>query len=216
MPQSRRNSRRDYNINVFVNCPFDSAYRRLFRAIIFAIIHCGFRARCALEFDDSSDVRIDKILNIIEECRFGVHDLSRTELDRKTRLPRFNMPLELGLFLGARRFGAGQHGGKRCLILDRDQHRYQKFISDIAGQDIKAHHRNEKLAVRLTRDWLSNCSGRRMPGGDHLGRQYIRFSAELPKLCRRLRLKSSDMTFNDYVNLVVDWLTSQSTPSHTA
>jgi hypothetical protein len=59
--------------------------------------HCGFRPRCALELDDSAEVRIDKILRKIAECRFGVHDLSRTELDAASALPRFNMPLELGL-----------------------------------------------------------------------------------------------------------------------
>jgi len=32
------------------------------------------------------------------------HDISRTELNEHS-LPRFNMPLELGLFLGASRFG---------------------------------------------------------------------------------------------------------------
>jgi hypothetical protein len=131
MPRRRRNSRfGEYAINVFVNCPFDSAYRRMFRAIVFAVIHCGFRARCALEIDDSAEVRIDKIFKIVEECRYGIHDLSRTELDSRTRLPRFNMPLELGMFLGAKRFGVSLQRKKRCLVLDRAPHRYQKFISE--------------------------------------------------------------------------------------
>jgi hypothetical protein len=106
MPHARHNRAPDgYGIRVFINCPFDRAYRGLFRSIVFTTIYCGFRARCALEIDDASEVRIEKILKIIEECQLGIHDLSRTELDRATRLPRFNMPLELGLFLGARRFG---------------------------------------------------------------------------------------------------------------
>jgi hypothetical protein len=87
-------------------------------------------ARCALEIDDGSQVRIERILRIISECRFGIHDLSRTELDRRNRLPRFNMPLELGLFLGAKRFGNRAQREKVCLILDREPYRYQRFISD--------------------------------------------------------------------------------------
>ena len=81
------------------NCPNFS------NAIVFAIHDCSFVARSAQETEDGSQVRIDKIYRIIAECRYGIHDLSRTELDEDTRLPRFNMPLELGVFLGAKRYG---------------------------------------------------------------------------------------------------------------
>src|SRR5689334_25088671 len=121
MAPRRQGSRsRDYTISVFINCPFDRSYKPLFEALVFVIVRCGFRARCALEIDDASQVRIDKIFRIIEECRFGVHDLSRTELDKSSKLPRFNMPLELGLFLAAKRFGERRQRTKVCLILDRD------------------------------------------------------------------------------------------------
>ncbi len=42
---------------------------------------------------------------MIEECRYGVNDLSAVALDAVTGLPRFNMPLELGLFFGCKRYG---------------------------------------------------------------------------------------------------------------
>ena len=90
--------------SVFVNCPFDDGYRPLFRAVIFTILKCGFDPHCALELEESGEVRIDKIADLVRRCRYGVHDLSRTELNDKG-LPRFNMPFELGLFLGAKRFG---------------------------------------------------------------------------------------------------------------
>jgi len=56
--------------------------------------------RCALEVQDSSENRLKKILRIIGECQFAIHDISRTDLDKKHQLPRFNMPFELGLFMG--------------------------------------------------------------------------------------------------------------------
>jgi hypothetical protein len=34
-------------------------------------------------------VRFEKILQLVKACRFGIHDTSRTELDRRNRLPRF-------------------------------------------------------------------------------------------------------------------------------
>ncbi|HET7464833.1 MAG TPA: hypothetical protein VFJ82_26555, partial [Longimicrobium sp.] len=84
-----------YDYSVFVNCPFDAEYLPIFRAVFFAVHDCGYLARCALEADDSGEVRIAKINQIIRECRHGIHDISRTELDDRENLPRFNMPLEL-------------------------------------------------------------------------------------------------------------------------
>lgn len=84
--------------DVFINCPFDTGYRPILTAIVFAIHDLGFVARSALERDDGGEVRLSKIEGIIEQCKFGIHDLSAVELDTSTHLPRFNMPLELGLF----------------------------------------------------------------------------------------------------------------------
>ena len=66
-----------YDRRVFINCPFDAQYKPLFEAIVFAVRDCGLRPRCALEIDDASEVRIEKIFKIIAECRYGVHDISR-------------------------------------------------------------------------------------------------------------------------------------------
>ena len=130
---------RKYHLSVFVNCPFDTRYRRLFQAIIFTIFDCGFIARSALEYDDSSANRLEKIYSIIKSSKLGIHDISRTQLDSTSKLPRFNMPFELGIFLAARKFGERKQKRKRSLVLDTERYRYLSFISDIRGQDIKAH-----------------------------------------------------------------------------
>ena len=95
----------DYDRFVFLNCPFDEEYLPLIRAITFAVKACGYEVRSALEAMDAGEVRMNKILRLIRTCRFGIHDISRTTLDPVHGLPRFNMPLELGLFLGASHFG---------------------------------------------------------------------------------------------------------------
>ena len=102
---TRRKRPSNYANQVFINCPFDPQYEAVFDALVFAVFDCGFVARCALEIDDGSQIRIEKIFSIVEQCKFGIHDLSRTDLDQATGLPRFNMPLELGIFLGAKRYG---------------------------------------------------------------------------------------------------------------
>ena len=53
---------KDYNDNVFINCPLDNKFIDIFYAKVFAVFDCGFRARCALERDDSGEVRIEKII----------------------------------------------------------------------------------------------------------------------------------------------------------
>ena len=132
---SRPGSFAHYEDSVFVNCPFDRSYRPLLEAIVFAIHDCGFYARSALEVEDAGEGRLDKIMRIVGECRYGVHDISRIELTREG-LPRFNMPFELGLFLGCRRYGSARDRRKQVLVLDSERYRYQRFLSDIAGQDI--------------------------------------------------------------------------------
>src|SRR5208283_999159 len=75
---------------------------------------------------------------MIANCDWGIHDISRVELG-PGKLPRFNMPLELGLHLGARLLGERRHRRKRALILEAKQHRYDEMLSDISGQDIEVH-----------------------------------------------------------------------------
>src|SRR5258708_37919031 len=107
-----------YEHSVFLNVPFDKNYSRLFDALVFAVYDCGFVVRSALEVEDSGQARVEKILNIIEQSKFGIHDISRAGLDRATGLARFNMPLELGFFLGATRYGSSEERAKRCSVLE--------------------------------------------------------------------------------------------------
>lgn len=198
-----------YETGIFINCPFDALFQPIFDAIVFCVFDCGFRPRCALEASDSGEVRVEKILNIIRDCRFGIHDLSRTELDKATELPRFNMPLELGMFLAAKRFGVGRQKRKVCLVLDRERFRYQKFISDIAGQDIRSHDGDPEKAIREVRDWLRTAMpGRSLPGGTEVVRRYRLFKKAVPRLCRELRIGEQEVTFADLMHVNERWLAS--------
>ena len=196
-----------YDDNLFINCPFDEPYKALFYAITFTVIDCGFNARCALEERYSAQNRLSKIEKIISECKYGIHDISRTEPDKQTGLPRFNMPLELGIFLGAIKFGQQYQKDKKCLILDKEPHRYQQFISDIAGQDTACHHNDPQQVVRIVRDWLSDASkGKDLPGGSFIWDDYIDFQEKLPSFCQALKRDPDQLTFLDFANLVAEWL----------
>lgn len=201
-----------YGDSVFINCPFDDDYLPMFHALVFTVHECGYFARCSLEVDDSGEVRIKKIENIIAECKFGIHDISRTQPDPESQLPRFNMPLELGFFLGAKRYGSGRQRSKSCKVLDVDRYRFQRFCSDIAGQDISAHGFDPARAIRAVRDWLqSNRPRVVIPSGSRIVQRYRQFQTDLPMLCETLRLEIGELTFIDFQNLVVEWLRANAT-----
>ena len=195
--------------SVFVNCPFDAGYKGLFDTIVFTIFDCGFRPRCAKEIIDSGEVPIDKIQRIIGECKFGIHDISRVELN-ENNLPRFNMPLELGLFLGAKKYGSGAQKDKVCLIFDTEKYRYQQFISDIAGQDIEAHSNDVETCIRIVRKWLNDASGRKtLPGYKAIYSRYRLFKKELPEICKELQVDLDEISFNDFAQFAFEWLNEQ-------
>jgi hypothetical protein len=195
------------NRDVFINCPFDPEYKNFFYAIVFVVIRSGFRARCALEADDASQNRFEKICNIIAECGYGIHDISRTEPDPRHNLPRFNMPLELGVFLAAKRFGIRAQKLKRCIVLDKQRYRYQTFISDIAGQDIHSHEGKQQLLIEELAAWLRNQSRlRNVPGGRKMAREFVSFRRTIPRVCSQRNLHPDELTFGDYVEMVVEYL----------
>lgn len=193
--------------HVFINCPFDHTYKPIFDAIVFAVHDLGFVARSALEIDDGSEVRLTKIERIIEECRYGIHDISNVALDANTGLPRFNMPLELGLFFGCKRFGDGRQRKKVCVILDSEPYRYRQCISDISGQDIHSHGGMHAQAIIKVRNWLAATSKPKFrPGGAEIVERYNRFLNDLPALCTALHRRLDDLTFGDLSEMIETWL----------
>jgi hypothetical protein len=196
----------EYDQNVFINCPFDQEYAPLFEATVFAVNDAGFRPKCARERLDSSEVRLHKIVALIASSRYSIHDLSRTGLDSITTLPRFNMPLELGIDLGCKAYHP-QCADKSLLIFDSEQHRFQKFVSDIGGQDIHQHGNDVKTAVIRVRNWLRTESGRSsIPGGATIYSRYQMYRQDLPGICADLRLDISDLAFADFCFTVAEWL----------
>jgi hypothetical protein len=188
---------------VFINCPFDEEYLELFRAIIFTVYKCGFTPLSSMVEDNALDNRIDKIISLIEKCKFGIHDISRTELNG-FGLPRFNMPFELGLFYAARRFGAGRQKHKNALILEKTRYAYQKYLSDINGVDIKAHSGNTEIVIRLVRNWLKMSSDRKtIPGPISLASAYEEFNLALPEAAKVLGfVEINEIPFVEYCLMV--------------
>lgn len=192
--------------DVFINCPFDPEYQKLFEALIFTTFACSFRPRSAKEVADDAELRLNKIYSLIEQCRFGIHDISRTELDATNNLPRFNMPLELGIFLGAKRFGNKGQKEKRALIFDFEAYRYMKFLSDIAGADIHIHNNDPQKIMTETRDWLANVSNRDLPSANKVQILYEKFAVELPAASANLAFDQDNIPYSDFLKMIVAFL----------
>ena len=199
----------DYAKSVFINCPFDKDYEPVFYALMFAIRDLDFNPRSAQDVSDGGQPRINKILELIENCRFSIHDISRTQLDPIYGLPRFNVPFELGLDLGCRRYGTSDQKDKLLLILDTERERYRTFFSDIAGQDIANHHGSIEAVISIVRDWLRpylNPLTLRTQSGATISRRYKRFQADLPAYCDKLRWDVDNLSFADFSWAVYDWI----------
>lgn len=193
-----------YNDSVFINCPFDDEYVPILRAIVYTIYRCGFFPKTAMDEDDGLDNRLNKIIRKIKDSRYGIHDLSRIELNAAD-YPRFNMPFELGIFFGAKNLGDELQKKKNALVLERTKYSYQQYISDLNGIDTKAHDNDPAVAMRKVRDWLRTASGRRtIPGYAILTAQYQEFQDNLPALTEQLGFTVDDIPFIDFLNLVED------------
>ncbi|MGY3232729.1 hypothetical protein ACVWWJ_004213 [Luteibacter sp. HA06] len=192
--------------SVFINCPFTADFRQLHEAMIFTVLACRFRPRSALEAGNSGDVRLDKIVRLMKESEFSVHDLSAVGLDAASGLPRFNMPFELGIAVGLKK-ATRTYASHSLLILEHEKYASQKCLSDIAGQDLQAHGWDTARLIPIVRNWLRTESRRTdIPGGTRIIIEYANFNANLPRMCIRADLDRDALPFVDLVALAQTWL----------
>ncbi len=157
--------------------------------------------------DNALDNRIDKIFRIIENCKYGIHDISRTELN-VGNFPRFNMPFELGVFFGARRFGKNSQKNKNAIVFERTKYAYQQYLSDINGVDTKAHDNSADNIMRHIRNWLRTASRRSsIPGAQVIINDFNDFIDQLPSAAALFGFASiNEIPFNDYCTMVEEAL----------
>jgi hypothetical protein len=138
--------------SVFINCPFDEAFRGSLDAIVFTCVHAGFFPWMAGSTGSVAVPRLRRILDGLMACRYSIHDLTRFQGEGPDNVSRFNMPLELGMAMALRKTqtGAELHD---WMVMVPDGHVYQQYISDLAGFDAKAPWgRVIDLAIEVARD----------------------------------------------------------------
>lgn len=200
----------DYNKNVFINCPYDKEYKGLLDATLFVIIALGYNPRLAKETSDSGENRIDKIVRIIQECRYSIHDLSRVVSSRSGEFFRLNMPLELGIDYGCRKL-IPNFSDKKFLILEKEKYTFQKAISDLSGIDVKEHGNNGAKIVECIRDWFAETVRvQEVPSADRIFADYTDdFQVNLLEYAEKLGFKKTNyidkITTYEYINFIDKW-----------
>ncbi|MDQ2949757.1 MAG: nucleotide-binding protein [Acidobacteriota bacterium] len=129
--------------SVFLNYPYDKSFEPLLYAIVLTIVSRGFIPRSAREDEGQAELRMTRIARGLMTSKYSIHDLSRYRADASNQLPRFNMPLELGMAVGLyyerRRVtqpNAPRDDEPNWLALVPKNHVHQKYISDLAGFDL--------------------------------------------------------------------------------
>lgn len=186
------------NNNVFINCPFDDDYRQMLLATVFTVKYLGFIPTLTLQNADSSQTRLDKIVELIDCARFGIHDLSRMQANEKGELARMNMPFELGIDYGCKRFKEGAKSNNQILVLATTPYQYQAALSDLAGSDIKYHEDDPIKTVSAIRNWFVNIELNRGPSGSKIWFDFNEFTSDLEE-----QLLAGDFSKKEYDELQV-------------
>lgn len=121
---------------VFLNLPYDSKFEKLYLSYVCATHAIGMVPRVTLEIPGGAR-RLDRIFALIQNCEFSVHDLSRVQLDAsRPRVPRFNMPFELGLAVAWGKLAKREHV---WFVMEELNYRLAKSLSDLNGTDPYIH-----------------------------------------------------------------------------
>lgn len=188
--------------NVFINCPFDKEYLSLLRPMLFTILYLDYFPRIASERFNSAEIRIDKICELIVQSKYSIHDISRIESKKKKELARFNLPFELGIDYGCRKF-VKTNSNKVFLILEKDRYRFQKALSDLSGVDISNHNNDPEEVVLAVRNWFVNINELEAPSGSKIWENFNIFWADFYKSKKGEGYSKRDMETMPIPELIV-------------
>ena len=166
--------------SVFLNIPYDAAFERLYLAYIVGISAFRLIPHIALEIPDTTR-RLDRVQALLHQCRYSIHDLSKVQVSRTApRIPRFNMPFELGLAVSWSAMNPGRHSWFVC---DSERHRVLKSISDLAGTDINIHDGQVRGVMRELCNMFARHAVR--PDVTDLMKRYRELRLALPQIQRQ-------------------------------
>jgi hypothetical protein len=94
------------------------------------------------------------------------------------------------------------------LILEKEQYRYQKVISDISGNDIKAHKNNPEQIIKVVRDWFKP-NNHNIPRHKEIWLAYNEFEFDYEEILNAEGYDPKDinsLTFSDILEYMKTWI----------
>jgi hypothetical protein len=143
-----------FDNTVFINCPFDEAYAPLLESAIFTCVYLGFHPLLASISSETGEYRLEKIIGMIKQAKYSIHDLSRSKALKKGDEFRMNMPFEFGIDFGLRHSGRGRLKDKKFLVFEAAKFDLKRALSDTAGQDVEHHGDNYVSVVTSIRNFF--------------------------------------------------------------
>ncbi len=172
--------------SAFLNVPYDSEFESVYLAYIAGLAAFGLKARTTLEIPGGAR-RLDRIFQLIQTCRYSLHDLSRVELNvRRPATPRFNMPFELGLAVACERMS--RKGTHLWFVFESTRRRIYKSLSDLGGTDEHVHGGSVSGVLRELGNAL--VQSRRRPTMQQMFRVYREVEGSLPEVRSRTGSRS--------------------------
>ena len=135
--------------SVFLNIPYDQEFSSLYVAYIVGLCQLKLVPHLASEIP-GGDRRLNRIFKLIQSCRYSIHDLSRVEVSvSTTAVPRFNMPLELGMTITWQSLHPSRHS---WFVWESEPYRLQRSASDLNGTDPCIHDGTAEGVLRELRN----------------------------------------------------------------
>lgn len=164
-----------YEDSVFINCPFDEDFAPLLEAMTFCVVRAGLNPRLASESLEAGQSRLDKISDLIGNCKYSIHDLSMAKANVVGEEFRMNMPFELGMDMGRRRAPDEDTNDKKFLVFEKHPYELKRCLSDLAGTDVAFHRGDFQRVIQGTRDFFRVEAEATLPGPTKIADEYADF-----------------------------------------
>ena len=121
---------------VLLNIPYDREFEPFYLAYIVGLSFLGLEPYITSGIPGGRR-RLIRVRELIQSCRYSIHDLSRVELSPYgLGTPRFNMPLELGMTIMWAELNETSH---TWFVLESEPRRLDQSTSDLGGTDANIH-----------------------------------------------------------------------------
>lgn len=157
---------------------------------------------------DSKSDRLRRIIGLMKEARYSIHDLSRMQAKRKGEYYRMNMPFELGLDYGL----CGE--SKDFLIFENNPYKLKVALSDVNGWDVRSHNDSAENIIMEFRKWyvatnIELDNSLKVISSSQIWYEYNEFQVGYESFKKEHNLTDKEISVTEYVAYVKDYFTRE-------